>query len=575
MRMMHRLIFTGTLLILAGCSTMPQNGRQQESTAEAPSEVPVPVTLPEVELTPQLIYKLLTAEFAGQRGALRLSANIYLKTAEETRDPRLAQRATNIAIYARDADTALKAAQLWVELSPGDPEAHQSAAAMLIRHDRSEEAIPSLKKLIELNADNRGQVYLLIANLLSRDSNGTRALGIMDQLIGKQRKEPDALYATASLANQLNEYEAAEKILGELLAQHPEYAQARLLQATVLHSMGKGEAALESLRQALKQDPDNDRLRLTYARMLIDARQLSEARKEFGIINRRLPDNSDVIYALGLLALEAGDTEDAATHFGQLINNREHEGEARFALGQIAQARNKPEEALEWYQSVPMGERFMDAQLQAAKLIARQQGIDAAREYLHELPLNEPSQQIQRYLAEGELLSSEERYEEAMELYDEALVLFIDNTQLLYARALTAEKVDRLDILEQDLKRILQKDPDDTQALNALGYTLTDRTDRHQEALSYIKKAHEQEPDDPAILDSMGWVLYHLGRLDEAQQYLERAASMVEDGEIATHLGIVLWAKGQKEKAKRIWNEALKVSPNHKLLQQTIEQYTP
>lgn len=573
MRTMHRLIFASTLLALAGCNTMPQHG-EQELTAETPQETPVQVTLPEVELTPQLIYELLTAEFAGQRGALRLSADIYLKTAEETRDPRLAQRATNIAIYSRDAETALKAAQLWAELSPEDLEAHQSSAALLIRNDRTEEAIPNLKQILKTGAANQEQSYLLVANLLSRDANTARAIATMEQLIGEQREDPEALYALASLAHQLGEQERAEQVIGSLLAEHPEHTQARLLQATVLHSQGKGEAALESLRLALQQEPKNDQLRLTYARMLIDARHLTEARKEFRIINRQQPDSSDVIYALGLLALEAGDTDDAEVHFKKLINNTQHEAEARFALGQIAEIRKQPAEALDWYQSVPLGERFMDAQLQAARLIARNQGIEEARRYLQELPLDEPDAQIQRYLAEGELLASEERYEEAIGVYDEALVLFIDNTQLLYARALTAEKTDRLDILEHDLKRILQKDPDNAQALNALGYTLTDRTNRHQEALEYIEQAYRQEPDDPAILDSMGWVHFHLGRLDEAQQYLEKAAAMLEDGEIAAHLGEVLWARGKQEEAKQVWNEALKFAPDHKVLQQTIERLT-
>lgn len=575
MRIKHRLIIAGTLLALAGCSTMPHDGQQQEGAAEDTSENQLSAPLPEVELTPQLIYQLLAAEFAGQRGAVRLSSDLYLKTAQETRDPRLAQRATHIAIYAREADTALNAARLWVELSPAELEAHQSTAALLIRDNRSEEAIPNLQKILELTTDNRAQSYQLVANLLARDADKARAIGIMEKLIGERRDDPDALYALASLANQLKEHERAEQILADLLARRPDHTEALLLQATVLHSLGKGEAALESLRLALKQNPDNDQLRLTYARMLIDTRHLDEARKQFSVFNQRVPGNSDVLYALGLLALEAGDIDDAADHFSKLVNNTEHEVEARFALGQIAEIRKRPEEALEWYQSIPMGERFMDAQLKAARLISSEHGIDAARRYLRELPLSEPEEQIQRYLAEGELLSSEERYEEAIALYDDSLVLFIDNTQLLYARALTAEKLDRLDILERDLKRILSKDPENTQALNALGYTLADRTNRHKEALGYIERAYRQQPDDPAILDSMGWVHYRLGRLDEAQNYLEKAAALLKDAEIAAHLGEVLWANGKKEEARKVWNEALKFAPDHKVLQQTIERLTP
>ena len=472
-------------------------------------------------------------------------------------------------------NTALTAAMLWVELSPESYDAHQSTAALLIRSDRVDEAIPHLEKVLELSPGDRRHGYMLVASLLSREQDTNRALEVMEQLIAEHRDDPDALYALAHLANQLDRNEKAEQVLSTLLARYPEHGQALLLQARVLHSLGKGEAALESLRRALEQRPDNDQLRLTYARMLVDARQLAEARREFQILNRRLPDNTNVIYALGLLALEAGDTDDAINNFTQLVNDSDHEDEARFALGQIAEANKQPTVAIEWYQSVPQGERYMDAQLQAARLIANTKGFDEARRYLQELPLSTSEEQIQRYLAEAELLSDEQRYEEAMELYDEALVLFIDDPQLLYARALTAEKIDRLDILEQDLRRILSRDPNNVQALNALGYTLTDRTNRHKEALDYIERAYRQNPDDPAILDSMGWVLYHLGRLEEAENYLKQAADKLEDGEIAAHLGEVLWARGKKEEAKKVWNEGLKFAPEHKVLQQTIERFIP
>lgn len=574
MSTMHRLIFAGVLLSLAGCSAMPQHEQQLETPLAAEPEETVSGPLPEHELSPELLYQLLLAEFAGQRGALRLSADVYLKTAQETRDPRLAQRATRIAIYARDADIALEAALLWVELSPDDLDAHQSAAALLIRSNRIDEAIPRLERVLELAPNDSSHGYMLVANLLAREQDQSRALAVLEQLIGEHRDEPDALYALAHLASQLDQNERAEQILNTLLAQHPNLTQALLLQARVLHSLDKGEAALQSLGRALEQSPDNDQLRLTYARMLVDARHLKQARQEFRTLNRRQPDNSDVLYALGLLALEAGDTKDAERYFSQLVQHGEREEEARFALGQIAEARKQPMKAITWYQSVPEGERYMEAQLQAARLIAREQGFDEARRYLQDLPLSTSEENILRVLAEGELLSGEERYEEAMELYDEALVLFIDNTQLLYARALTAEKINRLDILEQDLKRILAREPDNAQALNALGYTLTDRTERHREALDYIERAYRQHPEDPAILDSMGWVHYHLGRLDEAEKYLRQATETLQDGEIAAHLGEVLWANGRRDEAKKVWNEALKHTPDHKVLQQTIERFT-
>jgi len=578
MRTRQWLLLVAALLSLAGCSQMPSKPSQKTSAPQSVdihTQPPVEPALPEVELTSSLLYQLLLAEFAGQGGELPLSADLYLKTARETKDPRLAQLATRIAVYARDGGTALAAARLWVELSPEDVDARQSLAALLIRNKQEEEALPHLKKLISLAPADSSHGYLVVANLLSREQDSAHALAVMAQLIAPHEDDPNAQYAYAHLASQLGSNDEADKTLKRLLQQHPENTQALLLQAKVLHSLGQQEAALDSLRQALRQAPDNDKLRLTYARMLVDAHHLPEARKQFRIINLHQPDNGDVIYALGLLAMEAGDIDDAEMQFTQLVASGEHETEARLALGQIAEARKQPKEAIDWYQSVPPGENYMAAQLQAARLIAQEQGIEAARRTLQQLPLHAPEEQLQRYLAEAELLNGEDRPEEAMKVYDEGLAQFIDNPELLYARALTAEKLDRLDILERDLKRILKQDPNNAQALNALGYTLTDRTGRHQEALGYIEKAFEQHPEDPAILDSMGWVNYHLGNLKLALDYLQKAAAKINDGEVSAHLGEVLWALGRKDEARKVWNDALKLSPDHKVLQQTIEHHTP
>jgi tetratricopeptide (TPR) repeat protein len=565
-------------LSLAGCSEAPSQVRRQEATVEtvdSREQTTGAPEAPEVELSQELLYKLLVAEFAGQRGALPLSAKLYLDAAEETRDPRLAKHATQIAVYGRDSKTALQAARLWAELSPEELDARHSLAALLIRDNQADEAVPHLEKVLSLSRNNKNHNFQAVANLMARDHDKEQALTVMKRLIEPYRDDPDALYAYAQLANQLGADAEAESTLEKLLQLEPEHTQALLLQARVLHRRGNAEAALNSLRQALEQAPDNHQLRLTYARMLVDTHQLPEARKQFKIINRLQPENNDVIYALGLLAMEAGDIDEADIHFTQLVANGEREAEARLALGEIAEARKRPQEAIEWYRSIPEGENYMSGQLQAARLIAREQGVDAARNALRQLPLHEPEDQIQRYLAEAELLAGMDRLEEAMAVYDEALTRFNDNPDLLYSRALMAEKLDRLDILERDLRRILENDPENTQALNALGYTLTDRTGRHQEALGYIEQAYRQKPDDPSILDSMGWVLYHLGRTEEARKYLQQAADKLDDGEIAAHLGEVLWALGRKEEARKVWEKALKLTPEHKVLQQTIERYTP
>lgn len=572
MRPLYRLLLAALLPLLFaalnGCATTAV----QDSTSPAPSPAPEP---PAVELGPELLYQLLVAEFSGQQGALRLSAATYLEAAHRTRDYRLARRATRIAIYARENGIALNAARLWVELEPDNDEAHKSAAALLIAAGENALARPHLEKLLQSTRQDNNHGYLLVATLLASDPDKERAIATIAELVAATPAAPYALYAHAYLANQLDNNEVARTVLHQLLAQEPEHTQGLILQARVLLALEEEEAALHSMDKALELSPDNHKLRLTYARMLVDARRLKEARQQFTLINKATPDDVDVVYALGLLAMEAGDLDAAEGHFEKLLRHHEREQESRFAMAQIAEARQQHDKAIEWFSSIAQGERYLEAQLQAAHLIAQHRDIAQARRYLRELETQNDEERVELLLAEAELLNDAEQHAAAMEVYNEGLNTFHENTDLLYARAITAEKVDRLDILEHDLRFILQREPNDVQALNALGYTLIDRTERYQEGYELIERAYQQRPEDVAILDSMGWALYRLGRLDEALDYLKRAAARLRDGEIAAHLGEVLWVSGKRDEANHVWEEALKFAPDSRVLQQTLQRLKP
>jgi len=576
MRSIYRLLLAAMLSlllpVLSACSGTTVRDEVPAATQDTNTAEPTP---PEVELTPELLYQLLVAEFSGQQGALRLSAATYLEAAHRTRDYRLARRATRIAIYARESAIALDAARLWVELDPANNEAHKSAAALLLSTGESAQARPHLEKLLQSERQDSNHGYLLVATLLAGDQDKERALATMAELVAAQPENPDALYAHAHLANQLGDNETADAVLQKLLAIDPKHGQGLILRARVRHALGDSEGALESTRQALAIAPDNHQLRLTYARMLVDARRLKEAREQFTILSEATPNDVDVVYALGLLAMEAGDLDAAELHFDKLLLHRQREEESRFAMAQIAEARQHYDEAIDWFSSIAQGERYLEAQLQAARLIAQHRSLEKARNYLRELETQNDDERIQLYLAEAELLNDAEEYQQAMAVYDEGLRRYQDNTDLLYARGLTAEKLDRLDITERDFRRILDQTPDDAHALNALGYTLVDRTERLQEGFGYIERAYKLQPEDVAILDSMGWALYRLGRIEEALDYLQRAAAMLQDGEISAHLGEVLWASGRKEDARHVWEKALEFAPDHKLLQQTIERFNP
>lgn len=567
-------------LLLSGCTALsprdeaPTSLDPEAALDEAPAADIVADTLPPTELTSGLLYQLLVGEVSAQRGELEMSAHAYYQSAATTRDPRLARRATQIAVYGQDYTTALKAARLWVELSPDSLEAQQSLAALLVRQGKADEALIHLEKLLTLSPQGSGHGFMQVTNILAREPDRRRALQVMEALVTPRQDDPDALFAYANLAYLVEDYPLAEQQVERLLTRQPGAPRGLVLKANVLRKLGRDDEAQAAYRAAVEAEPRDTSLRLGYARMLVDMDRLPEAREQFRLLGRQLPDNADVAYAEGLLALQAGEYEPAEKHFKRLLQMGQRTDEAAYALGQIAETRDRPAEALQWYRQVGEGNSYIDATVRSAVLINRTQGLEAARAYLRGVELHTSQQEVRLRLVEGELLRDAGQREEAQQVYDEALLVFPDNVELLYARAMNAEGLGRLDVLERDLNSILKQDPDNVQALNALGYTLADRTDRYQEAYDLVRRAYEQRPDDPAIIDSMGWVHYRLGRLDEAETYLRRALDLQFDGEIAAHLGEVLWAQGRRDEARQVWQDALERAPDHTLLKQVIERFT-
>jgi len=320
--------------------------------------------------------------------------------------------------------------------------------------------------------------------------------------------------------------------------------------------------------------PDNQNLRLTYARLLVDIKEYDKARVEFEILHQAAPDDAELLYTLGLLSLESQRLDDAEKYMMALVRLNEREGEAQYYLGRIYENRKQYDIAIDWYQQVHIGDFLFDARLRIADMLGQSGQIDEAIEHLDAMLDGSQSNGslVRIYIAKGELLRLARRYEESMAVFNTALEIVPGNSDLLYARALVAERLGQIDQLEADLKFILKTEPDNAHALNALGFTLADQTDRYEEAHAYLKRAIEIMPDDPAIIDSLGWVRYRLGDYDEAIRLLRMALSRFDDAEIAAHLGEVLWVVGEQEEARGIWQKALKKSPDAPVLQKVMHR---
>jgi tetratricopeptide (TPR) repeat protein len=242
-------------------------------------------------------------------------------------------------------------------------------------------------------------------------------------------------------------------------------------------------------------------------------------------------------------------------------------------LGQVAEQRKQYDQAAAWYQQIESGNFYFEAQARLSLTLAKRGQLQEARELLHALQPETEQQQVQRILTEEQMLSEAKQYDEALHVLSAALKDLPDNTDLLYARALVAEKLNRIDLHEADLRKVLSKEPKNAHALNALGYTLADRTTRYKEALELLEQALALKPDDPFIMDSMGWVQYRLGNHAEAVRYLKSALEKRPDAEIAAHLGEVLWVSGDRAGAESVWSRALKDTPDNEVLMGVIKKF--
>ena len=322
-------------------------------------------------------------------------------------------------------------------------------------------------------------------------------------------------------------------------------------------------------------NPNSQDVRMQLGRELAAERKLGEAREQFRAAEKIARNDAQAAYAIGLLSLQLEDYLEAQVAFSRALKQNYREPTSIYlGMGQAAEGLKRYEEAIGWYQKVDAGD-WVRAQLKIATLIARQQGLTAGRDYLQRIEARSQEDSIQMIQVEAQLLRDAKAWGETYEMLNKAVAKFPDSFELLYDRAMAAERVDKLDVLEADLRRVIRMKPDYAHAYNALGYTLADRTSRYAEAKELIEKAFKLSPDDPFILDSLGWVNFRMGRMQDAIKHLQTAYGQRPDPEIAAHYGEVLWSAGNRDEARKVWNAALSENPNHETLLAVMAKHQP
>ncbi|MDR6420667.1 tetratricopeptide repeat protein [Paraburkholderia phenoliruptrix] len=533
--------------------------------------------LPNVQLTSQIVFQVLAAEVALQRNQPAPAYQTYLALARDTHDPRMAQRATEIALAAQSPSDALAAAQLWQQYAPSSERAAQLDASLLVLSGKPDDAEPLLaRELAKVPADNRGNAILALQLLLSRGPNRIGGLHVLQDMLKNDMNRPEAQLAVARQQLVADDAPGARKSLEQALALKPDYLPAALM----LSQMGPEERkeGIASLEKYVQQNPKSHDARLALAQMYLASDRLDDAQKQFEIMHKANANDLTPLMALALIKIQQKNFNDAQTYLTQYAQQAEKTpgadpGQAYIYLAQLSLEQKNDAAAADWLDKIsPASQQYLSAQITRAQLLAKQGKPDDARRQLANLHPADPRDQALVARTDAAILFDAKRYPEAESRLQQATAAFPDDPDLTYDYAMAAEKNGHFDTMEAQLRKLIQTQPDNPQAYNALGYSLADRNQRLAEADKLVEKASSLAPNDAFIMDSVGWVKYRMGDTTDAIRLLRKAYTLQPNAEIGAHLGEVLWKSGDQDQARAAFREARKLEPDNETLVKTLQR---
>jgi len=568
--LIFRLFSVIILVFLNGCASSPEKSSAQEEVVE-----PVKIAEPKKKtqqnevktaINPDVMYMLMAAELAGQRGQYAVALEGYMEAAKRVNDPRFAERAAKIAMYMKDSNKTDEAISLWLKEDPKNPTARKVAALSALRAGNKQAAVEHLNAVLKGDPAGFEKTALELANVLQRDGKSDFFYQVLEALAEKNPDQAVVYFVQSLLAMEMKNGALAEKKVQQALDIQPGWDKALVFQAQIAVFSGDLNKAKILLRNASIKYPENDKFKKLLAQVLIKAAEYDAAGEVYQAIVLSNPKDAESQLALALVDLQLNHDSKAEDIFKQLLDQPEWRNQASFYLGKIEEKRGHTQKALAWFDKVAEGPLVFESAISAVSLLVKEKKFDEADSRLNLLSDQFPKQKLRIILMKAGLYSQQEQYETAFKLLTDALVGEPDQRDLLYTRALMAERIKRPDVLEADLKKILAKYPDDAEALNALGYSLLGHAERYAEAERYLQNALRLQPNEAVVMDSFGWLQFKLGKPELALDYLERAYAKQEEAEIAAHLAEVLWTLGRKEEAKKVFNKAIKKAPEDEYL---------
>lgn len=562
---MNKWINIAILFSLAGCATAP------EKSSEAKKELIQHEALAgevgrNTNIDEEVLYLLMAAELAGQRNQYDLALDAYLQAAKRVDDPRIAERAVKIGLFLKDERRTQEALGIWLSKDSKNLGARKFAVLLAIKNADHKAAVENINAMLMDDPAGFESGLLEMVKLVDKEGRTQFSYDALEEVAKQHPSEAGVLFVQAVLASMLPNNALAQEKIDQVLELQPDWNKAIIFQAQLAGRSGDLGKAREYLEKAVKQAPDDAQLRKMLLEVLVNSGAYDEAIRLCQNVLDENPDDGDTLFSMALIYLQQNQPEKAENYLEKLLNDPDWKAQASFYLGKIEVELKHPDKALAWFDKVVDGNLAFDADMAAVSLLMNQKRLDEAGQRIQRMEAKYPDQKLRILMGKAELYNQQAKYQEAFDALTLALKDVPDNRDVLYARALIAERLDKLDVLEADLHKILEKKPDDVGALNALGYTLTDKTNRYDEAEKYLDQALKLQPDEAVIIDSYGWLQFKRGKYDQALFYLQKAFEKQPENEIAAHLAEVLWVMGNQKEAKELFDKAYKKSPDDEYL---------
>lgn len=563
---MNKWIGIAIIFSLSGCAVSPESAPETESKITTSQEALAPRANTNSVIDEEVLYLLMAAEMAGQRNQYDLALDAYLQAAKRVDDARIAERAVKIGMFIKDEKRTREALEIWLAKDPENLPARKFAVLLAIKNADRKAAVENLDAIFQDDPAGFENGMLEIIKMLEKEDRSQFVFDVLEDLNQLHPEQSSLLFLQAVVASVLHNNDLAQQKIAQVLELQPDWNKAIIFQAQLAGRSGDMPKARQYLEKAVKQAPSDKQLRKMLLEVLVNTGAFEDATRLCQSVLDDNPEDGETLFTMAVIYMQQNQVDKAEGYLEKALNSPDWEGQASFYLGKIESEKQRPEKALKWFDRAAENGYGFEADMAAVSVLLNQKMLNDAESRIKKMEANYPEQHLRILMMKAEMYNHWGKQQEAYDLLSQVLKDSPENRDVLYARALIAERLDKLDVVEADLLKILDKNPDDVGALNALGYTLTDRTLRFDEAEKYLRKALQLQPDEAVVIDSYGWLQFKQGKFDVALEYLKKAFDKQPENEIAAHIAEVLWVTGKQKEAKEFFEPIFKKFPDDEYL---------